>query len=664
MNSRFWASVGLPFLVLILVVWALHVSAQEYDEIRTGVVKVISRAEGQQQRTGTGFIVRINAGSAYIVTASHVVEGDAEPMVSFFAEPNKLAPTKVIGLDPTDPKGLAVLVTTGVPAAARALPIDTASDYRGGTAAVVVGFPLTLGTGWSVIPATIDGLKGRDLVLTAPLEAGDSGGPIIVAGKVVGAVVETRGQFGLGVPAAIVQLSLQGWGVFRSAAAAEEKGASAPPRISPKQQSKAESDAGGALRPQVMVDTFNNEPMQAIAMAASADGSALLIGGHEFHRKEGGYFGRASLTLWDLPSGRMISSLTPDNEVWGERVETLALSRDGNRAIVDGRQDFMLYDTRGGKVIRKFSLEEKLKAFFKLHPDRREGCWGQNYKAVALALSGDGRRALSGDDGCLLTLWDADAGKAIWTETALGLIQAVAFSPDERYVLSGGKSGWHARGDRAMYSGYPSLRDTQTGRLISSFGADSPEVAETVSIAFSPDGRFAVSHTKPKGILLWDVASGKLLGVLIGQAALGDDRENYSLQFSQDGRYLLAGCFVYDLHSGRTTQMRRGLSYWKPCKGPLAALPGGNYAIYPRESEYGAQVFEFTTGKLVALLMNLGDGQWMTITSESYYVASEAGEKRLNVRAGGATLPIDGFRSTYGKPDEVKRALAPLVRRR
>jgi len=431
-----------------------------------------------------------------------------------------------------------------------------------------------------------------------------------------------------------------------------------------KPEAKAESDAGGALRPQVTVETINNEPMEAIAMAVSADGSALLIGGHEFHKKDGSFFGRASLTLWDLPSGRMVSWLIPDSAVWGERVEILALSRDGSRAIVDGRQDFMLYDTRAGAVIRKFSLEDELTAF-KLHStDPREGCWGQDWDPIALALSGDGRRALSSDHGCMLKLGDAETGKVIWTVAMPVLIKAVVFAPDERFVLSGGKSGWHGNGDRAKYSGYPSLRDAQTGRLICSFGADSPEVAETVSVAFSPDGRFAVSHTKPKGILLWDVASGKLLGVLIGQAKLGDDRDNYSLQFSHDGRYLLAGCLVYDLHSGRTTQMLRGLSYWKPCKGPLASLPGGNYAVYPRESGYGAQVHEFTTGKFVASLMTLGDGEWMTITSESYYVASEAGEKRLSVRAGGATLPIDGFRSTYGKPDEVKRALAPLVRRR
>jgi hypothetical protein len=406
--------------------------------------------------------------------------------------------------------------------------------------------------------------------------------------------------------------------------------------------------------------------MAVIAMAVSADGSALLIGGEEFHTKEGGSFGRPSLTLWDLPSGRMVSSLIPDGDVWGERVEKMALSSDGSRAIVNGRTDFMLYDTRGGAVIRKFSIGKEHQAFVKLHPnDQREGCWGQDYQALALALSGDGRRALSSDDGCLLKLWDADTGKVMWTTgPALGSIEAVAFSPDQRFILSGGKSGWHGNGDRATYNGYPDLRDAQTGRLIKSFAADSPEVAETVSVSFSPDGRFAVSHTKPKGVLLWDVASGNLLGVPIGQAELGDDRDDYSLQFSHDGRYLLAGCLVYDLHSGRTTQMRRGLSYWKACKGPLASLPGGNYAVYPKEYNYGAEVFEFTNGKSVALLVTLGDGEWMTVTSEGYYVASEAGEKRLGVRAGGSTLPIDGFRSTYGKPDEVKHALAPLVIRR
>jgi hypothetical protein len=118
------------------------------------------------------------------------------------------------------------------------------------------------------------------------------------------------------------------------------------------------------------------------------------------------------------------------------------------------------------------------------------------------------------------------------------------------------------------------------------------------------------------------------------------------------------------LHTGRTTQMRRGLSFWKPCEGPVVALPGGRYAVYPGEYDFGARVHEFTTGGLVAALTNLGDGEWMTLTSQSYYVASPQGEKRLTVRAGGATLPIDGFRATYGKPKEVQKALAPVLQRR
>jgi WD40 repeat protein len=641
-------SVRCLLMALGVVAWSPHALAQQAADVRTSVVKVTSKAEGEQQRTAAGFVVRVDSGSAYIVTASHVVEGDPHPQVSFFAEPNRLVPTKIVGVDAKDPKGLAVLLASSdVPPDTRALSLDTASDYRGGTPAVVIGFPLTRGTGWSVIPASIDGLRGRDLILTAPLEAGDSGAPIMVAGKVIGVVGETRGDFGFGVPAVIVQLTLQGWNVFRPATTTA--GERAP-------EEKPDSGEDVVVRPKVTVDTqMFNEPMEVLAMAVS--GSALLIGGHEFHKADG-WFGRPSLTLWDLSSGRLLSSVIPDKEVWnfGERIEHLALSRDGSRAIIDGSQDFMLYDTRRGVVIREFSIEKEREAGRRNSISKHSDCWGQNWDAISLALSADGKRALSSDDGCMLRLWDADTGKAIWAEAALGLIEAVAFSPDERLVLSGGKSGWDEKDDTAKYSGYPNLRDAQTGRLIRSFKADSPEIAETVSVTFSPDGRFVVSHTRPKGIVLWDVASGKLLRVLIYQAELGDDRYVYSLRFSPDGRYLIAGCFVHDLHSGRTAKMLEDV----PCDGPVASLPGGNYALY---GGYGVQIYEFTTRKHVASLITLGDGQWMTITSENYYVASPAGEKRLIVEAGGSKLPIDGFRSTYGKADEVRRALAPLLKK-
>jgi hypothetical protein len=53
-----------------------------YSQAKLGVVKITAEVEGEQPKVGTGFIVRWEKDAAYIVTASHVIEGDEIETVS------------------------------------------------------------------------------------------------------------------------------------------------------------------------------------------------------------------------------------------------------------------------------------------------------------------------------------------------------------------------------------------------------------------------------------------------------------------------------------------------------------------------------------------------------------------------------------------------------
>ncbi len=83
----------------------------------------------------------------------------------------------------------------------------------GGEPVILIGFPGPLSTPWTVTTGSIGGLKGRELTFQAPVDEGNSGGPLLTKGKVVGVIAEAREKFGYAVPAPMVQLALKSWQV-------------------------------------------------------------------------------------------------------------------------------------------------------------------------------------------------------------------------------------------------------------------------------------------------------------------------------------------------------------------------------------------------------------------------------------------------------------------
>jgi len=182
---------------------------------------------------GTGFVVAVRSGRAYIVTCAHVVEGDPKPSVAFRAAPEERFSAEVRDLQGGRMDGLALLVVDSPPANVRALEAVT-NRAATGTAVSVAGYPVSLGS-FSVLPASIVSIKGAELYLAPVTGEGFSGGPVMLNGRVA-AVVFGRGEFARAVPAAIVDVYLRGLEVRWGSDAAASAGEPAPnaPRINPK----------------------------------------------------------------------------------------------------------------------------------------------------------------------------------------------------------------------------------------------------------------------------------------------------------------------------------------------------------------------------------------------------------------------------------------------
>jgi S1-C subfamily serine protease len=263
---------------------------QDLDRQKAGVVKVTSRLDGAR-RTGTGFIVHLDADAAYIVTASHVVEGDNRPLIEFFTRRNATVEAETARIEGGDPRGLALLVVRGkdrLPAGIGALPLRRGADLRGGESVTTIGFPRG-GGAWAVVRATVVSREGRDLMLDGSIDEGNSGGPVLMGENVVGVVTLLDGKFARAVPADLAGFVLEGWGV-RPDAARAAKGAPAPPAErteAPRSEQTSRPDASVEITRVVCERlragtsfrvTFNG---QAQGPAGSVVRAALLRAGEE-----------------------------------------------------------------------------------------------------------------------------------------------------------------------------------------------------------------------------------------------------------------------------------------------------------------------------------------------------------------------------------------------
>lgn len=219
--SRWMHRIVLMCVAIAGLIGACGAPAQSIERMKAGVVRISAQSDGLK-RTGSGFVVRLENDAAFIVTASHVIEGDNHPKVEFFTRRNTWVTAETVRTEGGDPRGLAVLAVRGkdnLPANLVALPLAV-STVQGGEAVTVIGFPQG-GGAWAVLRASVVSMEGRELTLDGSIGEGNSGGPVLLNESVMGVVTSVGGAGGFGhaVPTSIVKLVLDGWGVQSSAKA-------------------------------------------------------------------------------------------------------------------------------------------------------------------------------------------------------------------------------------------------------------------------------------------------------------------------------------------------------------------------------------------------------------------------------------------------------------
>ena len=162
---------------------------------------------------GSGFVVDVRPEAVFVVTVSHILEkGDDTPSVEFGAGPQRTNDAVIVDRQEGD-EGLALLrVAAPLPnGLAVLMGEDDAPKLR--DTVEVLGFPYATQNRFTVWPGTVSSRAGVNIIVAAPIDDANSGGPVLAGGKVVGIV--TRGGSGLGTAtlALIVKTYLEGNGV-------------------------------------------------------------------------------------------------------------------------------------------------------------------------------------------------------------------------------------------------------------------------------------------------------------------------------------------------------------------------------------------------------------------------------------------------------------------
>jgi mono/diheme cytochrome c family protein len=262
---------------------------------------------------------------------------------------------------------------------------------------------------------------------------------------------------------------------------------------------------------------------------------------------------------------------------------------------------------------------------------------GHTEHILAIAISPEGRRVLSGSEDESLRLWDLATGREIRRlHGHTGAVLAVAFAPDGRRAVSGGRDGTVR------------LWDIDTGRELRRFGGHTERVS---SVAFSPDGCRGLSASRDRTIYLWDMESGKALRRLDGHAGAVS-----SVAFSADGSHALSGSYdrtvrLWDLKSGKEIRCFNGAIKEVYCvafspDGSQVAAGGNDHVVRLWDANTGKERQQFNGhNKAVIAVAFSPDGNRL-LSGSSQYEGSDKVIRLWDITSGQEMPGLEGMTDT------------------
>lgn len=243
-------------------------------------------------------------------------------------------------------------------------------------------------------------------------------------------------------------------------------------------------------------------------LAVSADGREIMSASTDHMIK-----------LWDIAGKRLIRNLGEHKDM----ARTALFMPDGATALTAGDDgEIVLRKLADGTVLHVFSS-------------------GENGGVRKLAISRDGKRAVSGHDTGNVIVWDLVNKSALHVMTGHDWpISTVAISPDGTRALSG------------SIDGTLKLWDVESGKQLRSWHGHEQGAYGAV---FTADGHHVITGSGDYTIKLWDLDTFREL-----RRFEGHEGTVYTLALSADGKRLASGSLdgtarLWDVDTGNQTAM-------------------------------------------------------------------------------------------------------------
>ena len=277
-------------------------------------------------------------------------------------------------------------------------------------------------------------------------------------------------------------------------------------------------------------------------------------------------------------------------------IRSVALTPDG-RFAVSGSDDqtLRIWEVSTGRCLRT--------------------CVGYTSSVASVCLTADGRWAISAaawDN--TLWLWEASTGRRLRTfEGHMGTVLSVALTLDGRFALSGSM-------DNTLR-----LWEVATGRCVRILEGHQRYVE---SVALTPDGRFALSGSHDKTIRLWELATGQCLRVFEGHTDMVS-----SVALTLDGRFALSGSEdqtirLWEMATGQCLHTLRGQI---GSVNSVAFTPDGRFALSGSDDNT-LRLWELATGQCVRTLT--GHTNWVrsvALTADGCFALSGSNDNTLRL---------------------------------